>query len=142
VESTGALTQKSGEDEVKAMAYRILIVENDADTAEMLDFQLRLSGHHADIATNGREALQLLTGNTYDAILSDLHMPVMAGEEFYRKVEQAWPHLAPRVVFVTAVRPQTPFHATGGERTVPVLLKPYTTQQLLQLIEDVVARDV
>ena len=39
-------------DEVKAMAYRILIVEKEWDTRELLDLTLRLSGHSVDVASN------------------------------------------------------------------------------------------
>jgi CheY-like chemotaxis protein len=121
------------------MAYRILVVEDEPDTREMLDVMLRREGHHVDTVVGGREALELLAGNSYDVILSNLNMPGMSGEDFYRKVEQDWPQFAPRVVFVTAARPDILFRAQYGGRPVPVLTKPYTRERLLQVIEDVVA---
>ena len=84
----------------------------------------------------------LLAEHSYDAILSNLNMPEMDGEDLYRRIEHGWPHLAPRVVFVTAARPSTPFRAQYGGRPVPVLTKPYTPERLLQVIDAVVARDV
>jgi CheY-like chemotaxis protein len=129
-------------DEVMAMAYHILVVEDEPDTRELLDFTLRWNGHHVDTATNGREALELLAEHSYNAILSNLNMPEMDGEDLYRRIEHSWPHLAPRVVFVTAARPDPSFRAHHGGRPVPVLAKPYTPQRLLQVIDDVVARDV
>ena len=124
------------------MAYRILVVEDDADTRELLDFTLRRSGHDADTAEGGREALELLAWRSYDVILTDLHMPGMSGEDLYRRIEHGWPHLTPRIVFVTAAPPDNAFRAQYGGRPVPVLTKPYTPARLLQMIEDVVARDV
>ena len=124
------------------MAYHILVVEDEPDTRELLDFTLRWNGHHVDTATNGREALDLLAEHSYDVILSNLNMPEMDGEDLYRRIEHGWPHLAPRVVFVTAAKPDTSFQAQYGGRPVPVLIKPYTPQRLLQVIDDVVARDV
>src|SRR6266545_3875330 len=79
---------------------------------------------------------------SYDIILSDLHMPGMSGEDLYRKIDHGWPHLAPRVVFVTAGHPSRGFQARLGGRPVPVVTKPYAREQLLQFIEEVVARDV
>jgi CheY-like chemotaxis protein len=124
------------------MAYRILVVEDDADTRELLDFTLRWSGHTADTAEDGRAALEMLAYRSYDLILTDLHMPGMSGEDLYRRIEHGWPHLAPRIVFVTAGPPENAFRAQYGGRPVPVLTKPYTPQRLFQMIEDVVARDV
>jgi len=129
-------------DEVKAMAYHILVVEDEPDIRELLDFTLRWNGHHVDTATNGREALDLLAEHSYDVILSNLNMPEMDGEDLYRRIEHGWPHLAPRVVFVTAAKPGTSFQAQYGGRPVPVLTKPYTPERLLQVIDGVVARDV
>jgi CheY-like chemotaxis protein len=124
------------------MAYRILIVEDERGTRELLDTTLRRSGHRVDIASSGRDALQLLAEYSYDVILSSLHMPEMSGEDLYRRIEHGWPHLAPRVVFVTEARPDSPLRAHYGGRPVPILAKPYTPARLLQVIEDVVARDV
>jgi CheY-like chemotaxis protein len=125
-----------------AMAYRILVVEDDANTRELLDFTLRWNGHNADTAEGGREALELLARRSYDVILTDVSMPEMSGEDLYRRIEHGWPHLVPRIMFVTAAPPDNGFQAQYGGRSVPVLTKPYTPQRLLQMIEDVVTRDV
>jgi CheY-like chemotaxis protein len=136
----GGRASQSDPDEVKAMAYHILIVEDERDTRDMLDLTLRLDGHRVDIASSGRDALRLLAEYSYDVILTDLHMPEMSGGDLCRRIEHGWPHLAPRVVFVTAARPGMSFSCGG--RPVPVLAKPYTPERLRQTIEDVVARDV
>ena len=124
------------------MPYHILIVEDEPRTRALLNFTLRWNGHHVDTASGGREALELLVRHSYDVILSNLNMKEMSGEDLYRRIEHGWPHLAPRVVFVTAARPDTPFQAQYGGRPVPVLTKPYTPKRLLQIINEVVARDV
>ena len=43
-------------------ARRILVVDDDADLAEVLDRVLEKSGYEVDWARNGAEALQLLQG--------------------------------------------------------------------------------
>jgi CheY-like chemotaxis protein len=124
------------------MAYRILVVEDEPDTRELLDYTLRWAGHHVDSVTNGRDALELLADHSYDVILSNLRMPEMTGEDLYRRIAHGWPHLAPRVAFVTASSPSDGFQAQYGGRPVPVLTKPYTYERLLQMIDNVVVRDV
>jgi CheY-like chemotaxis protein len=123
------------------MAYRILIVEDEVDTRELLALTLGFEGHRVETVKNGRDALELLAGRSYDVILSNLRMPGMSGEELYQRIEQGGPHLAPRVVFVTGERPGG-FQTQYGDTSVPVLSKPYTRERLRQVIEDIVARDV
>jgi CheY-like chemotaxis protein len=125
----------------EAMAYRILVVEDEIDTRELLAVTLGLDGHHVETAKDGREALELLAGRSYDVILSNLRMPGMTGDDLYRRVEHGWPHLAPRFVFVTGEEPGG-FQTQYGGRSVPVVTKPYSPEGLRQVIEDVVARDV
>ncbi len=124
------------------MVYQILVVEDEPDTRELLEYLLRWAGHHVDVTSGGREALERLAIRSYDVILSNLHMPGMSGEDLYRRIEHGWPHLAPRVVFVTAGRPSDGFQAQFGGRPVPVVTKPYDGERLFQVIEEVVARDV
>jgi two-component system NtrC family sensor kinase len=127
---------------LQAMPYRILVVEDEPDMRDLLDFMLRGAGHRVDSVTNGRDALELLADHSYDAILSDLRMPEMTGEDLYRRIGHGWPHLAPRVVFVTGSNPSAGFQAQYRGRPVPVLTKPYTPERLFEMIEHVVARDV
>jgi CheY-like chemotaxis protein len=57
------------------MAYRILVVEDEPDIRDLLDFTLRWNGHDVDLAEGGREALERLADRSYDVILTNLHMP-------------------------------------------------------------------
>ncbi|MGH2643378.1 MAG: ATP-binding protein, partial [Chitinophagaceae bacterium] len=62
--------------------YRILVAEDDAVNQKMIGITLRKAGVETDIAGNGREMINYLTsGNHYDLILSDIHMPEMDGYE-------------------------------------------------------------
>jgi CheY-like chemotaxis protein/signal transduction histidine kinase len=57
----------------------ILVVEDNLVVQEMIGEFLTLSGAKVDIASNGLEALQLLSKKTYAAVLMDTQMPVMDG---------------------------------------------------------------
>ena len=130
------------QEEAQALPYRILVVEDEPDVRDLLDFTLRAAGHRVDSVTSGRDALELLADHSYDVILSDLRMPEMTGEDLYRRIEQGWPHLAPRVAFVSASSPSDDFQAQYGGRSVPLITKPYTHEELLRVVDDVGARDV
>jgi len=121
------------------VAYRILVVDDDADAREVLAHLLEFDGYRVETAQHGREALELLTGRSYDVILSDMRMPQVTGEALYRHIERGWPHLALRVVFMTAGQLSRRFHEQYRAR-VPVLIKPFTRDQLRQVIVSVIAR--
>ncbi len=121
------------------MAYRILLVDDEAVLRDVIARLLEFDGYHVDTAQDGPEALELLAGRSYDLILSDLRMPQMRGEALYRHIEHRWPRLAPRFVFMTAERLSRAFQAQYGGG-VPVLTKPFTLEQIRQVIANVIAR--
>jgi two-component system NtrC family sensor kinase len=123
-----------------AIAYRILVVDDDADSREVLAHLLEFDGYHVETAQHGPEALELLAGRSYDVILSDMRMPQMSGGALYRRIERGWPHLAPRIVFMTAERLAGAFRAQYGSGTVPILTKPFTLEELRQVLASVIAR--
>jgi CheY-like chemotaxis protein len=126
-------------EKAQAVAYRILLVDDEADSREIVARLLELDGYHVETAQDGREALELLAGRSYDLILSDMRMPQMSGEALYCHIEHGWPRLAPRFVFITAERLSRAFQAQYGGG-VPVLTKPFTREQIRQVIASVIAR--
>ncbi|MCE3004640.1 MAG: response regulator transcription factor [Xanthomonadaceae bacterium] len=58
---------------------RILIVEDDPNTASFVAKGLREAGHAVDHARDGREGLYLATGEPYDAIVLDRMLPGLDG---------------------------------------------------------------
>jgi PAS domain S-box-containing protein len=84
----------------QAKRARVLIVDDDAGVAKALARVLR--AHDVVLATNGREALDLLVaGRIFDVILCDMMMPVMSGMELYAQLAATLPDLARKIVFVT-----------------------------------------
>ena len=61
------------------MGAKILVVEDDVETAEYLLSGLRQEGYTAEHAVDGRDALYLATSATFDAIVMDRMVPGMDG---------------------------------------------------------------
>jgi DNA-binding response OmpR family regulator len=67
------------ESQTKSGAARILLVDDDANTLEILRRWLAKEGYVTDSAHNGEECLEALQRTTYDVVLLDVMMPVMDG---------------------------------------------------------------
>lgn len=67
---------------------RILIVEDDQFSADLLLKFLRHGGYAAERVGNGHEALAALEQEAYDLLLLDLMMPGMDGYEVTRRIRQ------------------------------------------------------
>ncbi|MGE6667502.1 PAS domain S-box protein [Paenibacillus xylanexedens] len=61
------------------VAMRILVAEDHPVNRKILREYLEKLGYHADVCTNGVEAIDAISQNAYDIVLMDIHMPVMDG---------------------------------------------------------------
>ncbi len=71
------------------MGYRVLVVDDSAAMRAFIRRVFDLSGLDVERlfeASDGRDALALLEGESVDVILTDINMPGMNGEEFIRQM--------------------------------------------------------
>ena len=68
---------------------RILIVDDDDEIRELLEFDVRESGYFVDTAKDGLEGLNKALNNAYDLILLDVMMPKMNGFDVCKNIRQA-----------------------------------------------------
>jgi signal transduction histidine kinase len=59
----------------------LLVVDDDAGNRDVLSRRLRRQGHRVVTASSGPDALQLMRGTEFDAVLLDIMMPGMDGYE-------------------------------------------------------------
>ncbi len=73
--------------EPQALAgVRVLLVEDDRDSREMLALVLEQHGARVSSAANGVSALEALASSVPDIVISDIGMPELDGYEFMRRV--------------------------------------------------------
>lgn len=75
-------------------SIRVLIVEDDLDQGRLTHHGLHKEGFITSIVENAAAALQRLRLEIFDAVLCDLNMPGMRGDEFLRKLRNEHPSVA------------------------------------------------
>lgn len=82
---------------------RILVVDDVSTNQMVAAALLRNAGHEVELAGNGKEAIEALEQQTYDAVLMDIQMPVMSGEEAIKAIRSSGkPYAAVPIFAVTA----------------------------------------
>lgn len=109
----------------------ILVVEDDEDIRSAMVDILESEGYHAESATNGAHALELLHQISKPClVLLDMMMPIMNGREFLDKVMED-SYLAPiPVLIVSAIADKS---NTGG--AVGFLKKPVDIDMVLKMVD-------
>jgi DNA-binding response OmpR family regulator len=82
---------------------RVLVVDDNHDTCELLARVLRRMGHDATCQTSARSALEYLRAETPDLIVLDVMMPGMKGLELLKKVRADARTAAVTVVIFSAL---------------------------------------
>lgn len=102
----------------------VLVVDDDRQVSVMLEAWLEALGYGVEVADSGAKALSLLADNDYDAVICDLLMPEMCGDEVFRVCRERRPEVARRFVFLSG----SPGEVASSDRSAatgqPYLPKP------------------
>src|SRR5205085_9870115 len=67
---------------------KVLVIEDNLDSAEMLAFMLTLRGHQVRVAHSGAEALEAARAFEPEAVLCDIGLPGMNGYEVAMRLRE------------------------------------------------------
>ncbi len=111
---------------------RYLIVDDNVAFAENLAEIIADVGDEAVVVDSGARALELAKQERFDALISDMRMPVMNGAELVHRIRRADPALPALVV--TAYTADDELAAARQEGLIGVLPKPVPVPRLLELL--------
>ncbi len=107
---------------------RILIVEDDTDTREILAYALVHDGFDVEEAPDGERALEVMRERRPDLVLLDLWMPRLGGREVMEAMQRDPSLSGVPVVTISASPAETPSIAFGHVE------KPFAVEELKDAI--------
>ena len=123
-----------------ARGARVLVVEDEADVAEMIRYNLGKEGYDVRVAANGTDALRQVKDARPDVILLDIMVPHLNGWEICRRLKQDRETVAIPVIMVTG-RVEEGDKVLGFEMGADdYVTKPFSPRELLARVRAVTRR--
>ncbi|KIG18350.1 Response regulator of zinc sigma-54-dependent two-component system [Enhygromyxa salina] len=115
------------------MDSKILVVDDDLDTRELLCANLRAQGYQASAVGSGEAALEQLEADPFDALLTDVHMDGLSGVELCTRVRARYPNMP--VLVMTGKANMATAVAALRAGAHDFASKPVDLQQILHRLE-------
>ncbi len=111
---------------------RVLVVDDEEPLRRLLKKELSRKGFSAEVAPDGRQALDLLKNSTYDVILLDIMMPGVNGIEVMKKLRED--SSAPAIIVLTGKATVETAVEAMKNGAYDYLTKPYKLDELIIII--------
>jgi two-component system response regulator MprA len=116
---------------------RVLVVEDDADIADVLRRSLRNEGYEVKTSADGVDALDVAAGFVPDLVVLDLGLPRLDGVEVCRRLREE----GDVPILMLTARAETDDRVTGLDSGADdYLVKPFERQELLARIRALLRR--
>ena len=122
------------------MEKRILIVEDEQELQELLEYTLVKEGYLVTTAGKGSEVLNRIEAFKPDLVLLDLMLPELSGYELCRKIETD-PNLRGLAVIILTAKGTETDRITGFELGADdYVTKPFSLKELILRIKSILSR--
>jgi DNA-binding response OmpR family regulator len=116
------------------MAKKILVVDDDHDTREMLCLSFRAAGYQTDSAGNGAEGMKKARSFSPDLIILDLMLPEMDGFIICEELRREPATSTVPIIMLTAMPGELARVVGLAAGATEYINKPFETQQLLRRV--------
>ncbi len=121
-------------------AATLLIVEDEPETANLLETYFRAQGYQVLTASSGEEAISLAQTHAIDLIILDIRLPDIDGFEVYRQLRAHRRARETPVIFLTEKR-ERESRLTGLEMGAhDYIPKPFSLQELRARVQNILQR--
>jgi DNA-binding response OmpR family regulator len=118
----------------------VLVVDDDKQLASALEWILVDENYLVDVAFDGEEAMLKVKVHEYDAIIFDLQMPRLRGDEFYFQASELRPELAERFIFITGFAADSENKEFLSQQGAKHLVKPFPIEDLIRQVKELLAQ--
>ena len=108
---------------------KILLLSGSSETARRLSAMLEIGGDEVQTFTDGAEAFHRMWDDDYDVIVTELGLPGIDGRDLYMALQNTWPELTRRMIFVCA-DPTDAVRDFATRSGVPLLRVPSDAMEL------------
>lgn len=119
---------------------RILVVEDDPILLGVSTRMLMNAGYQVETAEDGAVAWDIFQLQSFDLLITDNSMPKVTGLELIEKIRSAG--IVIPVIMATALLPSEAFTRSPWLRPAATLIKPYTLEDLLGTVKNVLCGTV
>lgn len=113
---------------------KVLVVEDDKLTLEVISFTLTENGHEVSTATDGYEALSIIDKKKIDLIISDVMMPNISGLGLLSLLKQFYFNKIPVIIISSLDKADMVLHSMGLG-AVDFIRKPIDFRNLLGMVK-------
>ncbi len=119
---------------------RVIVIEDDADIAAVVAYQLTRAGYRVETAANGTEGLDALHRDVPDLVVLDRMLPGLSGDEVLRAIRREAATRSVPVLVVSAKREQ--FERIEGFElgADDYLTKPFSPRELVLRVDAILRR--
>ena len=119
---------------------KVIVIEDEADILEVIQYNLEREGYRVLTARDGKEGLQLIKKEMPDIVLLDLMLPSLDGIEVCRKLkEDPITHSIP-IIMVTAKGEESDIVLGLGIGADDYVTKPFSPKELMGRVKAVLRR--
>ena len=126
------MSSTEGAAELKAPAWRVLVVDDNRDAADSLCLLLRTWGFDVRVAYDGREALTAARAYRPDCLLSDIGLPGIDGYRLAEHVRRDEALRGTTLVAITAYPDEARARAAGFDRHFVKPADPHAVAAMLR----------
>ena len=119
------------------MSKTILSADDSASMRQMVRFTLQQAGFAVVEATDGKDALDKLSGAPVDLVITDLNMPVMDGLELIRNIRAMAQFKFVPILMLTTESQADKKQAGKAAGATGWIVKPFNPEQLIAVVNRV-----
>ena len=119
---------------------KILIVDDEPNVLELVNYNLKINGFTTDTASDGRTALQKIKDGSFDLVILDQMLPVVSGIEVLKTMREKKEFSSIPVLMLTAKSEETDVVQALNFGADDYITKPFRVHEMIARVKSILRR--